>query len=87
VTNRLAGEDDDRVPVERVLQGLSLHPLEDGWAPIEALVVVKCLDDEAEVAWLYRTTSNLNREEILGALLIQVELIREELLAEWIDDD
>jgi hypothetical protein len=76
-----------RVPAEDVLKGLELHPLDSGWTPIEAFVLIKSFDEDGEVAWAYRTTHRLNREELLGALMVQVDVLRKELREEWLDED
>jgi hypothetical protein len=34
----------------------------------------------------YRTTNRLNREELLGALIVQTDLLRKELRDDWDDD-
>jgi hypothetical protein len=79
--------DDERKPIAEVLKGLEIHPLEAGWTAIEALVLMKCLDDEGRVTWAYRTTHRLNREELLGALVVHTDVLRRELANEWLDDD
>jgi len=66
---------------------MALHPLPEGWTPVEALVLIKCLDDEGVSTWSYRTTARPNREELLGALVVHTDVLRKELLAEWGDDD
>ena len=76
-----------RVPITEVLSGLSIHPLEPGETPLEAFVLIKCLDAEGDPAWSYRTTNRLNREELLGALIVQVDVLRHELRSEWDDSD
>lgn len=76
-----------RVPAEAVLKGLELHPLDAGWTPLEAFVLIKSLDEDGEVTWAYRTTHRLNREELLGALMVQVDVLRKELRAEWDDEE
>ncbi len=78
---------DERVPVSEVLRGLELHPLEEGSTAIEAFVLVKLLDEDGYVNWGYRTTNRLNREELLGALTVQVAVLTKELRDEWDDDD
>jgi hypothetical protein len=60
--------------------------LEAGWTPVEAFVLIKCLDESGEAAWSYRTTNRLNREELLGALIVHTDLLRRELVDEWNDD-
>ena len=78
---------EERVPVEQVMTGMRLHPLPDGWTPVDALVLMKCLDETGRVTWLYRTTAVPNREELLGALMVHTDLLRKELVAEWDDED
>ena len=78
--------DEVRVPVADVLAGLEVHALEPGHTPIEAFVLIKTLDPEGDVSWGYRTTNRLNREELLGALTVQVAVLTKELRDEWDDE-
>ena len=78
--------DEMRVPLEQALAGLEVHPLEAGETAIEAFVLVKTLDSEGETGWAYRTTNRLNREELLGALTVQVAVLAKELRDEWDDE-
>jgi hypothetical protein len=77
--------DEKMVPVAEVLRGLEVHPLEPGWTPMEALVLVKCLDEKGEDTWLFRTTHNLNLEELLGTLIVHADVLRQKLSSDWID--
>jgi hypothetical protein len=63
-----------------------VHPLEAKGTPVEAFVLAKCLDESGEIAWSYRTTNRLNREELLGALIVHTDLLRKELVDEWEDE-
>ena len=76
---------EERRPVAEVLGPLEVHPLEPGWTALEAFLLVKCLDDDGNTSWAYRTTHRLNREELLGALVVHVEVLRRELADEWND--
>jgi hypothetical protein len=78
---------DERIPVEQVMVGMSLHPLEPGWTPVEALVLIKCLDEDGDPRWCYRTTARPNKTELLGALLVHTDLLRKELAEEWEEDE
>jgi hypothetical protein len=69
-----------RVPIAEVLPGMGVHPLEEGWTPREAFVLVKVLDENGVASWSYRTTHRPNREELLGALIVQTDLLRRELI-------
>jgi hypothetical protein len=77
---------DRRIPIAEALSGLEVHPLEPGATAVEAFVLVKTLDEDGDVAWAYRTTNRLNREELLGALVVQVAVLKKELRDEWDDD-
>ncbi|MGE3620620.1 MAG: hypothetical protein AB7L84_09170 [Acidimicrobiia bacterium] len=65
---------------------MTLHPLDQGWTPIDAFVLIKVIDGDGQSTWAYRTTGDLNREELLGVLLVHAELIRQQLAADWEED-
>jgi len=77
---------DEREPLESVLPGLRIHPLEEGDQPVEAFLLIKCREPDGDIAWAYRTTAAPNREELLGALLVQADILRRELVREWESD-
>jgi len=81
------GPDERRVPIAAALSGLEVHPLEPGTTAIEAFVLIKTLDSDGDASWSYRTTNRLNREELLGALVVQVAVLKKELRDEWDDDE
>jgi hypothetical protein len=72
-------------PIGEVLRGLVIDPVPEGWTVVDALVVAKCLNDEGEPIWSLRFTDGLNSEELLGALQIQVELLKRGILEDWTD--
>ena len=76
-----------RVPIEDVLPGQRLHPLDEGEIPLQVFALIKCLDQDGDVAWSFRTSEKLNLEELLGALTVQVELLKRKLVAHWDDED
>jgi hypothetical protein len=67
-------------PVGEALTGLRVHTLPDGWTPLAAAVLINCLDDKGDPAWVFRTTDGLSAEELLGALVLRTDLLRQELL-------
>lgn len=71
-----------RVPIDQAMPGLSVHPLGDGEEWEFAFVLAK-VRNEGETTWSYRTSAAPNREELLGALMVHVELLRRELVEEW----
>jgi hypothetical protein len=79
------GTGEQRVPIAEVLSGLEIHPLDLGATVIEAFVLIKALDEDGSSTWAYRTTNRLNREELLGALIVQTDVLRKALRDEWDD--
>jgi hypothetical protein len=75
----------DVQPIGEVLRGLEIEPVPNGWTVVDALVLVKCLNAEGEPIWSLRFTDGLNSEELLGALQIQVELLKRGILEDWND--
>jgi hypothetical protein len=80
-------EDDERLPIEEVLPGHRLHPMEDGWTPLASFNLIKCLDGDGDVVWAFRTSEPFNLEELLGALVVQAETLKRKLIQQWEDDD
>lgn len=48
---------------------------------------MKCQDEDGRSSWVYRTTAPPNRQELLGALVGHVDLLRKELPAGWDDEE
>ena len=82
----MPGPEESRVAISEALAGLEIHPLQPGDTAIEAFVLIKMLDTDGNSSWGYRTTNRLNREELLGALMVQVAVLKKELRDEWDDD-
>jgi hypothetical protein len=80
-------DSEERQPLEMVLPGLGVFPLDDGWTAQQAFVLIKCLDEDGGPVWCFRTTEQLNRNELLGALEVQVALLKRELVRLWDEDD
>lgn len=75
--------DEPRIPLADALPGMGIHPLADGEVPVSAFMVIKMLDEDGAPSWCFRTTEVMNKEETLGALVIQVELLKNSLVADW----
>ncbi len=50
-------------------------------------MLVKCLDQEGQPLWAFRTTGGLNDEELLGALTVRTDLLRKELLEAFSEEE
>jgi hypothetical protein len=79
--------DDERRPIAEVLSGFELYPLPERWTALQAFVLIKALDEDGDTAWSFRTNEPLNLEELLGALTVQVEVLKRKLARNWEDDD
>lgn len=83
----MASDDDvvhtEREPIGSVLNGFGIHPLEKGDTVLEAFILIKILDEQGNSSWSFRTTSEPNNEELLGALLVQVDVLRRSLTDAW----
>jgi hypothetical protein len=77
---------DDKIPLENLVSGMRVHALEEGEFAVSAFLLLKVRDSEGEMSWSYRTTEPPNREELLGALLVQADLLRKELLDDWSEE-
>jgi hypothetical protein len=75
--------DEPRVPISEVLPGMGIHPFRESEIPVSAFVLVKVLDDDGSPGWGFRTTEPPNREELLGALTVQVEILKASLASDW----
>lgn len=50
-------------------------------------LVVKCLDEDGGVTWAFRTTEDMNDEELLGALTVRTDLLRRSIVDSYADLD
>jgi hypothetical protein len=80
-------EDKKEVPVGEALNGLEVYPLPTGWTALEAIVLVKCIDEEGHASWAFRMTDGLNDEELLGALIVRTDLLRRRLYHSFVGED
>lgn len=83
--------EDVRMPIEQVLPGVELPPIDEAKEILFVFALIKYLygDEAAEQldrTWAYRTSSAPNREELLGALMVQVRVLEKELASEWTSD-
>lgn len=76
-------QEDGRIPIEDVLTGASIRPLQEKDVFISAYVLIKHFDENGDPTWTTRTTETPNDEELYGALLLQAELIKRSMLADW----
>jgi hypothetical protein len=77
----------DHASPDDLMRGLSFLPLPSGWTPVDAIVMVKCIDEEGHPTWAYRTTESINDEELLGALTVRLELQKQKVLQDYVDPD
>ena len=74
---------------DAVLNGLILTPLPKGWTATGVAALIKCLDDKGKETWSFRTSEHLSDEEVLGALVVRLEISKSALLDDYtiLDDE
>ena len=78
----MSDDDDEDKPIEQVLGGIRLYPFDDD-PIIETVYVLAKLMNKDGPYWDHRVTGAVNREEMLGILQIQTDLLRKSLVGEW----
>lgn len=66
--------------------GLDVLSLPEGFTPLEAVSVIKALDEEGRVSLLMRSTEGLNSWESLGMLAAAAAVTREGLVSVFEDE-
>jgi hypothetical protein len=77
--------DDQNLPIGEVLNAIGALP--ESWTPLEAACTVKCLNEDGRPKGALRVSEGINFEELMGTLTIHLELVKNDLLAEWEDED
>lgn len=67
--------------------GLEAPPLPDGWTPLEAVTVVKCLDADGSAALVSKVTDGLSMWECVGMLSAVLDSQRADIQRCFIDPD
>lgn len=66
--------------------GLDLDPLPENWTPIEATVIVKCLDQDGVLALVTRHTKGITSWEVVGLLTASLDTERADLQSSFQSD-
>lgn len=70
-----------------MIYGLTSDPLPDGWTPLSAVAIVKCLDRDGTVRLCSRYTDSLNTWEALGMLTAEQGSLNHQLTMSFTEDD
>lgn len=73
--------------VMSTIYSLDLEPMPEGWTPLEAFAVIKCLDEDGEVALLTRSTEGIRSWDAVGMLTAALDIQRDMLRCGFIEDD
>jgi len=63
------------------------YPLPEGWVPLEAATVVKCLDSEGNPALVLSHTQSLSSWESYGMLISGAKTVMDDIQASFESDD
>lgn len=64
-----------------------MEPIGEGSVALEAVAVVKVLDEEGQPGWYLRTTRGLSNMEALGMLQAGCDTVRDTVRSRWDDDE
>jgi hypothetical protein len=70
-----------------VIYGLEAEEMPDGWTPLEAVAILKCLDETGDVALLLRSTEALRVWDAVGMLTCALDTERAHSQQGFISED
>lgn len=73
------------LPIGEVLPEAKILPLPDGHEAVTVFVLAKTHnpDGDTQFEWCWRSPEDVNQEELLGALISQTDLLRQQMLRQW----
>lgn len=77
-------EPEDYVQVSTALGNLHIKPLPETHIPVEAIILIKSIDEDGDTSWFTRYTWCLTEIETLGAIAAVHELLKREVLNSYI---
>jgi hypothetical protein len=80
-----SGQDHDsgKMPIGEALPGAEIYPLDRDLTFDAAFMLIRTVDEDGITQWAYRATKPMNLEQLLGALVVQVEILKGKIVAEW----
>jgi hypothetical protein len=69
------------------MEVVAIDGLPSGWIPMEVVCLLSCLDADGNGEWTVRHSPGLSSMELLGGLTIQLELLKHDVVASWIEED
>jgi hypothetical protein len=72
---------------EPLIFGMLTEPIPERWTPFEAIAVLKCLDEDGEVALCLRSTESLRSWDSVGMLTVALDTSRARAAAGFVGDD
>lgn len=73
----------EHIPIGDVFPGVHLARLPAGCVAETVFVFSKVRFDDGTTAWHWLSPGITNQEELLGALIMQVEILKEQILENW----
>lgn len=63
-----------RIPIGEALSGIDIDPIEEGWTPIDVVVVARCMMPDGKMGYQYIYTEGV--DDILAAGMVRYIAIR-----------
>lgn len=74
------------IPIEDAAPGITIVPLLPNYTVLEAVMLIKCLDEHGEEQWVSRWSDGINIAEVVGATKLMHELALHNALSAYEDD-
>jgi hypothetical protein len=66
--------------------GLNVEPMDEGYIPLEAICIIKALDDGGEPTLVVRHAGEINDWERVGMLSAALDVAKDQTVASWRPD-
>ena len=72
-----------KVKAAKVVGDLMVFGLVKGERPVEAVMLLKTVNEDENETWAFRRTEGLSIEELIGALAVQLDRARRLAQSDW----
>lgn len=69
------------------IEGVKVSDLPPAYVPLEAIVLMKALDEDGDAVWLVRTSDGLSDAERLGALIAESGRLKKSMIDRFVSEE
>lgn len=75
------------VPIGEALAGIQIAPLPASHIAVEAVILIRAMDEEGKPCWIYRVTNGMAIPDAIGGIVTCGDLLRDRFLKGWSLDE